>query len=401
MAAQRYLTSLDALTSGVTWAPAHVTADAQARALVNSDFTGAGLFAREATDTNGLAVIDRADLITLPWPRAIVQSHQDLLWGDAPELSSDVQAIADWLLTWTPDLIQELEKVTLDLAVTGYGVLLAERGRLRRIDSTAWQLVIDAGDASVTLGHVLTFPYSSKADGLLADRLRVTTIPAGLTGAVTSTWAYGNGKIGERLAGPLAVDVQGIWAIGDGMGNLAGMTDLLRELAVRYTSVARVLNRHSSPSIQGPPDSALLTDEAAYRAGGMYLPRTDASEGYEYLTWDGKLESAFAAIDRLTRQLALLAGPAALDLTGAGESGSARQALLWQAEARANRIRRDLETVLLLAIPAAAGTPGRVTIDWAAFTFERWPERAEAAAQLVTAGMLTADEARAQLGIRN
>ena len=43
------------------------------------------------------------------------------------------------------------------------------------------------------------------------------------------------------------------------------------------------------------------------------------------------MQAAFGAIDRLTGQLALLAGPAALQLTGAGESGAARQALLWQA----------------------------------------------------------------------
>ena len=396
----RYLTRMDALESGAQWNPAHHASDAATRRLVAGDF--AGLFTGEANDSNGLAVIDRNAAITLPWPRAIVDSWQDLLWGDAPAITSSTPAIADWLLASGPALIQELAALTHDLAITGYGVLLAEAGQLRAIESTAWQPVIDSGDASRRVGDILAWPYASGAqqDNGAPDRLRVTRIPR-QGQADSATYEYQPGTIGKLLAGPHPVKVSGLWATGDGASGIAGITPLLRELCIRYTAAARVINRHANPHISGPVDSELLTKPGAYNPAGMYLPRSDPDDGYEYLTWDGKLDSAFAAIDRLTRQLALLAGPAALDLTGPGESGAARQALLWQAQARANRVRRDIEGMLLLALPAVTGEgAGSVTIDWPPLAFESWPDRAEAAALLVTAGVLSTEEARAELGLR-
>ena len=102
----------------------------------------------------------------------------------------------------------------------------------------------------------------------------------------------------------------------------------------------------------------------------------------------------------MVRQLALLAGPAALDISGKGESGSARIATLWQAQARAQKVRRSIEQMLKLALPIVAQAPGaRIEVDHPAFVFEGWADRAEAAERLVTSGILTTSEARAELGI--
>ena len=291
--------------------------------------------------------------------------------------------------------------MTRELALTGYGVILAEGGRLRSVNATAWHLICDPADVSIQTGDVLAFPYAANPEeSAMPDRLRIVRIPReGMASVLTC--AYSTGQIGAALEGPAdAPAVMGCWAIGDGQSLLDGIAPLLRELCIRHTGAARILNRHTSPHLQGPPDSSLLHEEGAYKPGGMYLPRADASEGYSYLTWPSELDAAFRQIELMLRQLALLAGPAALDISGAGESGSAREALLWQAQARSQKVRRSIEQLLKIALPVVAQAPGAsIEIDWPAFNFTGWADRAEAAERLVTSGILSPAEARAQMGI--
>ena len=383
-------------------ATAHAALDAQHRAWAEGDLSS--LFSRAATDTNGLNVIDRQDIITLPWPGAVIDSAQSLLWGEVPGVTSDNSGMTAWLEQNAAELWQTLEQTTRDLAITGYGCLLIQGSSIRVVNSTFWQPVVAADDAGQRTGNLLAYPYHSPAaardGGKPPDLLRVTALPLDGSPATVSTYALAEGKVGALLAQTEAADLKAIYAFGNGVSSLQGLGPALRELCVRYTAASRVMNRHTSPHMTGPPDSTLLTDAEAYKGTGMYLPRTDDQNDYAYLTWTSELTAVFSQIDRLNRQLALLSGPAALDLSGAGESGNARQALLWQSTARAARIRRDLENILLRAIPLAAEATGTLTIDWPDVSFAPWAERAASMATLTKEGVITAAEARAELGIR-
>ena len=151
--------------------------------------------------------------------------------------------------------------MTRELALTGFGVIA---GRIRapaqrERDGLASGLSI-AGDVSKQTGDVLAFPYASESGRVcvMPDRVRIVRIPReGMASVLTC--AYSTGQIGAALEGPAdAPAVMGCWAIGDGQSLLDGIGPLLRELCIRHTGAARILNRHTSPHLQGPPDSSLL-----------------------------------------------------------------------------------------------------------------------------------------------
>ena len=360
MLTNRTLTSMNALRRGVDWQPAHAEVDRRRRLLVAGDFRL--LFARTPSPTNGLDAIDVPDIVKLPYPAAIVSSAVDMVHSDVPGLQSDNATIATWLRQNGAALTIELEKATRELAITGYGVLLARDGQLVSVDATAWQPVVDAADASIPLGSVLAFVYRSDAadHNKLPDRLRVVRVPREGVARV-ATYEYTPGKIGRAIAGLQdAPTVAGLWTIGNGVSFIDGIEDTLFELCIRYTSIARAASMHTNPSMQGPADSPLASGNHKYSPKGNYLPRSDPADGYSMLTWDPKLDAQFGQIDRLTRQLALLSGSTlALHISGPEASGASRQVLMTSAASKANRIRRQIESVPAGSNPAPGGRERR------------------------------------------
>ena len=231
----RALTRIDALRPGVQWLPAHHQRDRLHRLLVAGDFRP--LFTGVANDTNGLGVVDRESIITLPWPRAIAESAQTLLWADTPAITSDNATLAAWLRDNGPALVEQLEAMTRELALTGFGVILAEGGQAaqRERDGLASRSAIPPTSASrrATCWRFPTLP--TRKSRPCQTELRIVRIPReGMASVLTC--AYSTGQIGAALEGPAdAPAVMGCWAIGDGQSLLDGIAPLLRELCIRHT----------------------------------------------------------------------------------------------------------------------------------------------------------------------
>ena len=202
-----------------------------------------GPFLQESrNDSNGLGVVDRESIITIPWPKAILLSAQSLLWADTPAITSDNATLAAWLRDNGPALVEQLEAMTRELALTGFGVILAEGGRLRSVNATAWHPVCDPADVSIQTGDVLAFPYASNPEeSAMPNKVRIVRIPReGMASVLTC--AYSTGQIGAALEGPAdAPAVMGCWAIGDGSSLLDGIGPMMRELCIRHTAIARVV----------------------------------------------------------------------------------------------------------------------------------------------------------------
>ena len=79
--------------------------------------------------------------------------------------------------------------------------------------------------------------------------------------------------------------------------------EILKEIIVRYTQIAKVIDKHAMPVMTGPT-SALSTDD---KTGERYFKRgdyiaispTDGAIPVKYLEWDGKTDASFKELDYL------------------------------------------------------------------------------------------------------
>ena len=101
---------------------------------------------------------------------------------------------------------------------------------------------------------------------------------------------------------------------------------ILAELMVRVAQISTILDRHADPALTGPV-SMLKQDEKTgrmYLETGKFYAVSQGEEQPKYLTWDGRLESAFKQIELLINQLYIISEMGAALL---GEASSGTQAV--------------------------------------------------------------------------
>jgi hypothetical protein len=157
-----------------------------------------------------------------------------------------------------------------------------------------------------------------------------------------------------------------------GLDDYTDIDSVVSELLVRVGQVARILDKHASPSVQGP-QTALEKDPATGEwklKMGNYFPR-DSKDDPEvgYITWDGHLAANFTHIEKLVNFLYTLSemGSALFgDMsanTGQVPSGSALRRLLISPLAKVNRIRMRLDPAIKKAIVLCSQLKGENVID--------------------------------------
>ena len=185
------------------------------------------------------------------------------------------------------------------------------------------------------LGGWLVFQpyYEGEVNALMLEPNRMRVVFSPLDGVgFDALFGYNGGVLGELLGSeerPALV----IAAVSNGAGDYHLIEDVVRELMVRMALQSRVLNRHSSPDLQGPEPPGLGATTAGavpmrrvfpYNPGGNYFPVGESEERYGYLTWDPGAQALDAHVARLIEELHLLSGmpPAVFGLAGrAGASG--------------------------------------------------------------------------------
>ena len=100
---------------------------------------------------------------------------------------------------------------------------------------------------------------------------------------------------------------------------------IVREILVRISQIARVLDKHASPSVSGP-SSALIQDPASGEFSlvmGNYFRRDSADDPEpKYITWDGQLEASFKQIELLINNLYVISEMGATLLGGEDKGNS-------------------------------------------------------------------------------
>ncbi|MCK9570684.1 phage portal protein [Candidatus Pacearchaeota archaeon] len=162
--------------------------------------------------------------------------------------------------------------------------------------------------------------------------------------------------------------------------------DVIKELEVRYPQVFFVLDKHSDPSMYGPPMEEQDPRDGEYKVqgGSRYITLTDKDQAIPgMLTWDGNLEANFQAIagegwGLMQRFYELSETSKVCFDSSAGGQGVSAQALrlmMWKPLKKANKIQRRLTPVvqqllrLVSMLEVHMGYKGaivveNVTINW-------------------------------------
>lgn len=190
---------------------------------------------------------------------------------------------------------------------------------LSPIESSQWIPVLSEFDYNNVIGNIVGTVYSTddseskyqilieyyKNDGSYKKEVWDCSRPEAY-GRVTlqkhrKTWE-GKGLLNDN---PIKI-FTGFSTTEDGIYGQSAYTffyEILKEIIVRYTQIAKVIDKHAMPVMTGPT-SALSTDQ---KTGERYFKRgdyiaispTDGSIPVKYLEWDGKVDASFKELDYL------------------------------------------------------------------------------------------------------
>lgn len=157
-----------------------------------------------------------------------------------------------------------------------------------------------------------------------------------------------------------------------GIDDYDDIDSIISEIEVRVSQIAKILDKHADPSVQGPM-SALERDPETGEWKlklGRYFPRNDNNDPeVKYLTWDGQLEANFKMIEKLVNILYTISemGPAIMGdaevKSGQASSGTALRLRMISPLAKVNRIRMRFDPALKKAIKLCSQLGGEKIVD--------------------------------------
>lgn len=156
-----------------------------------------------------------------------------------------------------------------------------------------------------------------------------------------------------------------------GIDDYNDIDSIISEIEVRLSQIAKILDKHAEPSMQGP-ETALTynkdTRKYELRAGN-YFPRMDEKDAkVEYITWNAQLDASFKQIEKLINILAVISemGSAIFDFDnklGTAASGTALRRMLINPLAKTKRVRNNLDKALKKAIKLCSQLGGEGITD--------------------------------------
>ena len=321
----------------------------------------------------------------------------DLLIGDPPQITAGEPDTPEQTSIFNIKLNSDLDntayEAAIDISRYGDGLLyIREKDGKGIIDITQppyWYPVVDPENVKEVQYHVIAWDYEVEERGekhkyvkafihekgrYEIRKLQVSTSEHGnhikpvIMGTVESEF------IETRLDDFAIIQIPNV-ITSDRVTGLDDYTDvdsIVSELLVRVGQIARILDKHAAPSVQGP-QTALekdpVTGEWKLKMGN-YFPR-DSKDDPEvaYITWDGELEANFKHIEKLINFLYTVSemGSALfgdiMQNKGQIPSGSALRRLMVSPLAKVNRIRMRFDHALKKAIKLCSQLGGEGVID--------------------------------------
>lgn len=332
--------------------------------------------------------------ILLNYQKKISIKTADLLFCEPPTFMVDDKntRIALERVTTVDNNITEIGyQSIIDVSRCGDSVLLIkDGGRIAVLFPDIWYKVVDPMDISEVVNHVLAYVQQAGKDDY---RLKVQIHSRGYY----EEREYKAAKRERSFIIGAMVSEPGIYRTGledfavihnhnimpsdraYGIDDYADVDSIICEIDVRIAQIAKVLDKHQSPTMQGPMSALEMNHETGrwnFRVD-KYFPREDeTSPKIEYVTWNASLEASFKAIETLINMLAVISemGSALFD-TDAGANVASAAALRLRYVSPLTKVRRlavtnigrNLCRAVSLATYASDGIqipPDAITIKW-------------------------------------
>lgn len=300
----------------------------------------------------------------------------DLLLGEPPKFQCDDQETLDDIVK---DKLTLFYENIIDVTRFGDGLLYIRnvngKGTIDVTQPSIWYPVCSADDVKAVLNHVIAWTYSKKEGDhdktYLKTQIhwkghyieRVNEIIGNMTGANVIGKLISESQINTGLDDFAIVQISNTITSdrSTGLDDYTDVDSIICELIVRIGQIARILDKHASPSVTGPKEALEqnpATGEWTLKMG-TYFPRNRADDPeVKYITWDGQLAAAFTHIDRLVNILYTISemGSAIFgDMASVNApSGIALKRLMMSALAKVNRLRMHVDSGYKKAIRLAS-----------------------------------------------
>lgn len=332
--------------------------------------------------------------IALNYPKCVSMKTADLLLGEPPKIKAGEKTkVLDTIIARSSLVGGPLRETVLDISMCGDGLLYprkTERGAI--IDTAApetWFPVVSPDNVKEITHHVLGWTYSEGEGDSKKTYLKLFIHERGKY--TVRTHVLDDGTIGalkenEKII-TTGLDDFAILHIPNtttsrdlyGVDDYQDIDSIVSELEVRLGQIAKVLDKHTDPTMYGPA-SALVDDGRGGKVfpAGNYVSNMDEyghAGNVGYLTWDAHLSANFSMIDKLIDQLytqsemgAAIFGDVA-NKSGSIPSGTALRRMMISPLAKVSRIREKLDPALKKALRMAAQLDG-VRIDDISITWQ-------------------------------
>ena len=360
---------------------------------------------------SGLQLIKNRDPVILNIFKVVIDFYNDIQFSNDPSITSTSPRRQQFINENRREVLAELEKAYVQYLIKGRAVLKVDeikvgetetKRRVRSVKPNNYFPVVNVEDADDIIGHILAYPYSTQVNpnvASVADRVRMVLFQEGGINE-TRDYIYSGGTLQNlQTSGPS--NVFAILQYGNGLIDslFRDIVVLVQELLIRLTGGSIILNRHTKPDVQAP--SSFNRNQVVVSGESRFLPKDKSGEGYEYLTFDGHLQSNTEMIEILVDSISIATGLSKTAFgvsVGGNESGVSRERAMQKQLARTQRDRKLQEMVLSPLFDALGATSGDINIQFVDDPLSHPSEIIQALGQMYSNRVITRDEYRDKTG---
>ncbi len=307
------------------------------------------------------------------YQKLLTLKNCDLLLGETPIINDGIDSDITEIIMYSR-LFNVMYEVSLDISRYGTGIFYIYqdedgKGVIDVAQPSCWFPVVDAENIKKTRYHVLAWASESQE-----GKKRKLIVQIHEKGRVSrKEFLLESGKIGRLLfeeSFETGFDDFCVIPVHNnstsdriyGIDDYRDIDSIVSEIEVRLSQIAKVLDKHTNPTMTGPFGALDYDDDSGqyYLKAGNYIPLEENDGGsVKYITWDAHLDANFKYIDALINILYSISetGGALLgDISrgGAVMSGTALRLRMISPISKVNRIRVRLDLAVKEALAMAS-----------------------------------------------